>query len=85
MKTINIGKIDPSIKKVLEKLVNLNLDFSVVGGLLCQYYLKEHARYTKDVDILFHSDFQEVEEEIKKTFGTIDFSYSQETKTSDCL
>ena len=79
MKTITIGKIDPSIKGVLEKLVNINLDFYVVGGLLCQYYLKDHARYTKDLDIVFYSDPKIVEEELKKAFGTLDFSYNDET------
>lgn len=80
MKIISNGKIDPSIKEVLEKLSNLNLDFYVVGGLLCQYYLKDHARYTKDVDILFCSDQSVVEQALKKAFGTIDFSYDKETK-----
>ena len=79
MKIINDGKVDPSIKEVLEKLVNINLDFYIIGGLLCQTYLKEHARYTRDVDILFYSKPEIVEEELKKAFGKIDFSYSQAT------
>ena len=79
MKTIIVGKIDPSIKEVLEKLNNLKLDFCVTGGLLCQYYLKDHARYTKDVDILFSSDLKVVEEELRRLFGTIDFYDSEGT------
>lgn len=66
MKTIVNGKIDSSIKEVLEKLNNVNLDFYVVGGLLCQWYLKEHSRYTKDVDMVFYSNPKEVEESLKK-------------------
>ena len=78
MKIINIGKIDPSIKGVLEKLVNINLDFYVVGGLLCQYYLKDHARYTKDIDIIFNDEQQVVERELKKAFGDIHLFYSDD-------
>ena len=81
MKKITNGKIEPSIKEVLEKLVNIDLDFYVVGGLLCQYYLKDHARYTKDVDIVFYSDREKVEEELKKAFKTIDFSYDEERES----
>ena len=79
MKTILVGKIDPSIKEVLEKINNLKLDFCVTGGLLCQYYLKDHARYTKDVDILFNTDLKVVEEELRRIFGTIDFYDSEGT------
>ncbi|MBQ7250578.1 MAG: nucleotidyl transferase AbiEii/AbiGii toxin family protein [Bacilli bacterium] len=79
IKEINVGKIDPSIKEVLKKLVHVNLDFCVVGGLLCQYYLKEHARYTKDIDILYNAEEKVVEEELKKGFGTIAFFYSNGT------
>ena len=46
MKTISGGKIDPSIKEVLKKLVTIDLDYLVAGGLLCQYYLKDNARFT---------------------------------------
>ena len=81
MKTINAGKIDPSIKGVLEKLVNLDLNFCVIGGLLCQYYLKEHARYTKDVDILFYAEQKDVEEKLRKAFGKISFSCSDGTES----
>ena len=80
MKTITIGKIDPSIKEVLKKLVSVDLDFNVVGGLLCQYYLKDHARYTKDVDIVFYSEPKVVEEKLKNAFGEIYFSYDEETE-----
>ena len=79
MKTIKVGKIDASIKPVLERLNNFNLEYYVVGGLLCQFYLKDHARYTKDVDILFNNDPQEVELKLKETFGKIDFFYSKGT------
>ena len=79
MKAICGGKIDPSIKGALEKLVNIDLDFYVVGGLLCQYYLKDHVRYTKDVDIVFNFDHKIMEEELRKTFGEIDFYYNDET------
>lgn len=81
MKTIVNGKIDSSIKEVLEKLNNVNLDFYVVGGLLCQWYLKEHSRYTKDVDMVFYSNPKEVEESLKKAFGLIDFYFSEETES----
>lgn len=79
MKIINNKKVDPSIKEVLKKLANTHLDYYVLGGLLCQFYLKDHARYTKDVDILFNVEPKVVEEELKKVFGTIDYSYNEET------
>ena len=81
MKIISNGKIDPSIKEVLEKMVNIDLDFYVVGGLLCQYHLKDHARYTKDVDIVFYSDPKIVEEKLKEVFGEISFFYSEGTNS----
>jgi predicted nucleotidyltransferase len=81
MKRITAGKIDPSIEGVLKKLVQVDLDFCVIGGLLCQYYLEDHARYTKDVDILFLADPKTVEEKLKAAFGTIDFTYSEETES----
>ena len=79
MKTISGGKIDPSIKEVLRKLVTIDLDYLVAGGLLCQYYLKDHARFTKDVDIVFYDDRKVIEEKLNKAFGTISFTYSEET------
>lgn len=81
MKRITAGKIDPSIEGVLKKLVQVDLDFCVIGGMLCQYYLKEHARYTKDVDILFLADPKMVEEKLKAVFEVIDFTYSEETES----
>ena len=79
MKTIPNDKVDPSIKGALEKLVDIDLDYCVSGGLLCQHYLGEHARYTKDIDILFHTDQEEVKEKLKEAFGDIDFFSSEET------
>ena len=81
MKTINNAKAEPSIKDALEKLVSLDVDFYVVGGLLCQYYLKDHARYTKDIDIVFYADRKTVEEKLKSLFGKIEFFYDEETET----
>ena len=81
MKTISGGKIDPSIKEVLKKLVTIDLDYLVAGGLLCQYYLKDHARFTKDVDIVFYEDQKVIEEKLNKAFGTISFTYSEETNS----
>ena len=81
MKTISGGKIDPSIKEVLRKLVTIDLDYLVAGGLLCQYYLKDHARFTKDVDIVFYEDQKIIEEKLNKAFGTISFAYSEETNS----
>ena len=81
MKTISGGKIDPSIKEVLRKLVTIDLDYLVAGGLLCQYYLKDHARFTKDVDIVFYEDQKVIEEKLNKAFGTISFTYSEGTNS----
>ena len=72
---IPLDKVDPSIKNALEKLVKLDLDFYVCGGLLCQPYLNDHARYTKDIDIIFNDDPKVVEQKLKEVFGQILFDY----------
>ena len=71
-------KVAPSIKEGLSKLVDLDLDFYVAGGFLCQAYLKDHARYTKDIDIIYNESKETVEEKLKQLFGSIDFYYDDE-------
>ena len=80
MIVINQSKIDPAVKKNLKVLATMNLDFYVGGSLLCQYYLKDHARYTKDIDLVISNNPREIEEEFKKAFGQIEFTCSNGTE-----
>ena len=75
---IKPDKVASSIKDALAKLVTLDLDFYVVGGLLCQGYLKDHARYTKDIDIICNDIPEVIEEELAKIFGSIDICFDDE-------
>ena len=63
MIVINQSKIDPAVKKNLKVLATMNLGFYVGGSLLCQYYLKDHARYTKDIDLVISNNPREIEED----------------------
>ena len=80
MIVINQSKIDPAVKKNLKVLATMNLDFYVGGSLLCQYYLKDHARYTKDIDLVISNNPREIEEDFKKAFGQIEFTCSNGTE-----
>ena len=80
MITISQSKIDPAVKKNLKVLVTMNLNFYVGGSLLCQFYLKDHARYTKDIDLVISVNPREVEEELKRAFGTIEFNCANGTE-----
>ena len=73
MKQISTDKIAPKIKEALVKLKATNIRFFVIGGLLCQHYLKDHARYTKDIDIIYDDEFENIKEELTKVFGDVDF------------
>lgn len=81
MKTIKTDKIALTTKEVLVKLNSTKIQFSVVGGLLCQYYLKDHARYAKDIDIIFNDEFENVKDELIKVFKDVDF-YKEESNES---
>lgn len=77
VKTIVSEKVKPILKDALARLVTVDFDFLVIGGLICQYYLKDHARYTKDIDIVYDEDREVVEEKLRKVFNVIDFDYKE--------
>ena len=81
MKIIDEEKVAPEIEHALKKLVKLDIDFYINGGLLCQYYLKDHARYTKDLDIILNEKKEIIEEKLKNIYGSIDFFYNDESLT----
>ena len=80
IKHIETNKITGTIKDALAKLKTTKIRFCVVGSLLCHYYLKDHTRYTKDLDIIFDDEFENVNNELSKSFGKIDFYQEDENK-----
>ena len=81
MKIIKEDKVAPEIEHALKQLVKLDINFYVTGGLLCQYYLKDHARYTKDIDIILNDKKEIIEDKLKNIYGLIDFSYNDQSLT----
>ncbi len=81
VKTIVSEKVKPILKDALDKLVTVDFDFLVIGGLICQYYLKDHARFTNDIDIVYNEDRDIVEEKLRKIFKIIDFDYKEARET----
>lgn len=70
LEKINIKNLD-----ILNELKKLPFPFYVYGGLTNLFFLKEHARATKDIDILFNFDIKEVEDILKKHFDVLYFHH----------
>ena len=81
MKIINKDKVAPEIEWALKQLIKLDINFYVTGGLLCQHYLKDHARYTKDIDIILCEKKEIIENKLNNIYGLIDFSYNDQSLT----
>ena len=79
-KHIKADKIAGTIKEALALLKTTNLRFCVVGSVLCHHYLNDHARYTKDIDIIFEDEFVNIKDELIKVFGNIDFCQEDENE-----
>ena len=79
-KFIKTDKIARTIKESLVPLKTANISFCVVGSLLCHHYLNDHTRYTKDIDIIFDDEFENIKNELIKVFGKIDFSQEDENE-----
>ena len=80
LKSIRSEKIAPEIKDSLVKLNTTNIKFKVVGSLLCQYYLKDHARYTKDLDFIFDEETENLKDELTKVFRKVHFFQEDENE-----
>ena len=77
---IKSNKIAGAIKEALAVLKTTKIRFYVVGSLLCHHYLKDHTRYTKDIDIIFDDEFENIKDELTKVFGKIDFFQEEENE-----
>ena len=65
----------------IEELNKLPFEFYVSGGVICQFFLKEHSRYTKDIDIVTKCDLKEVESAFRKRFNVVQFFYTPISNT----
>ena len=65
---------------LINKLKEAGLSFYVKGGLISQYYLKDKARPTKDLDIIIPGDingfYQSLEKFLNKDKGPLTFKIS---------
>ena len=64
------------ICRTIEELNKLPFDFYVSGGVICQFFLKEHSRYVSDIDVIFKCDLKEVESIFRKYFNVVEFIIS---------
>ena len=49
------------ICRTIEELNKLPFDFYISGGVIGKFFLKEHSRYIRDIDIVTNCDLKEVE------------------------
>ena len=75
MLSINTNNINKNIPKALQELNKMGFDFCVCGGIICQFYLGKHARYTEDIDIVTNLEVKDFEKMFKEHFHVISFSY----------
>ena len=61
------------VYRIIKELNKLPFDFYVSGGVICQFFLKEHSRYVKDIDIVTNCNLKEVESIFRKNFEVINF------------
>jgi|GEM_PF-2756677 len=67
--------ISNNLEIALNKLNNLDFDFLIIGGLICNAVLANHARRTSDIDLICDTDFHKLEELFKKEFDVVRFLY----------
>lgn len=64
------------ICRTIEELNKLPFDFYVSGGVICQFFFKEHRRYVNDIDIVTKCDLKEVESIFRKHLNVVEFIIS---------
>ncbi len=69
------SRINKNLGIALEKLNKLDFPFLIIGGLICNASLEEHARETKDIDLIFDTDFKNIEEIFRKEFDVLRFLF----------
>lgn len=47
--------------RIIEELNKLPFDFYISGGVIGKFFLKDHSRYIRDIDIVTNFDLKEVE------------------------
>lgn len=70
-----MNSVNSNLGIALDKLNKLDFDFLIIGGLICNVILKEHARRTSDIDLICDTDFHKIEELFKKEFDVVNFLY----------
>ena len=70
------NKFKFDICRVIKELNKLPFDFYISGGVIYQFFFKEHARYVKDIDIVTKWDLKEVESIFRQHFNVIEFIIS---------
>lgn len=61
------------ICRTIEELNKLPFDFYVSGGVICQFFFKEHSRYVNDIDIVIKCDLKEAESIFRKYLNVVKF------------
>lgn len=61
------------ICRVIKELNTLPFEFYVSGGVICKYFLKEHSRYVRDIDIVTKCDLKEVESIFRQHLNVVEF------------
>lgn len=64
------------ICRTIEELNKLPFDFYVSGGVICQFFFKDHRRYVNDIDIVTKCDLKEVESIFRKHLNVVEFIIS---------
>lgn len=72
---MNNRNISNNLEIAINKLNTLDFDFLIIGGLICNAVLANHARRTSDIDLICDTDFHKLEELFKKEFDVVRFLY----------
>ena len=68
------------ICQTIEELNKLPLDFYISGGVIGKFFLKEHSRYIRDIDIVTNCDLKEVEMIFRQHLDVDEFIISSFSK-----
>ena len=66
-------EFDFDICRVIEELNRLPFDFYVSGSVIGKFFLNEHCRYIKDIDIVTKCDLKEVESIFRAHLNVVTF------------
>ena len=70
---VSEDEFDFDICRVIEELNRLPFDFYVSGGVIGKFFLNEHSRYIKDIDIVTKCDLKEVESIFRQHLDVVTF------------